>query len=82
MWGKKKKTINEVNSNRILLGVSYIFIKGNFIRKKRKENKNQYIVAWNIETPQAVFRDEALGSFYAHGSSFLKSVLVWPVDII
>lgn len=35
--GKKKKTINEVNSNRILLGVSYIFIKGNVISKKKRK---------------------------------------------
>ena len=44
----EKKT-NKVNSNRILLGVSYIFIKGNVIsekkKKKGKEKKNQYIVA-------------------------------------
>ena len=31
-----KKTTNEVNSNRILLGVSYIFMKGNVISKKKK----------------------------------------------
>ena len=81
--GKKKPT-NEVNSNRILLRVSYIFIKGNVISKKKKkpQKKNQYIVAWNIKTPQAVFRDEALGSFYAHGSSSWRvCVFVWPVDI-
>ena len=43
----KKKTTNEVNSNRILLRVSYIFIKGNVISKKKKkpQKKNQYIVA-------------------------------------
>ena len=47
---EKKKTTNEVNSNRILLRVSYIFIKGNVISKKKnkqkkKQKKNQYIVA-------------------------------------
>ena len=37
----KKNTTNEVNSNRILLRVSYIFIKGNVISKKKKQTKKK-----------------------------------------
>ena len=38
---EKKKTTNEVNSNRILLRVSYIFIKGNVISKKKNKQKKK-----------------------------------------